>query len=165
LITNEMLYTGVQVNYYFVCKRKLWFFSHGISMENKSEDVLLGKLLHNRSYRNVKKDILIDRISIDFVERNGEIVLHEIKKSRKLERSHRYQILYYLYSLKRKGVNAKGMINYPLLRKVELIKLEDENEIKEILLNIEKIISLSEPPAPEKKKFCRKCSYFELCWI
>ncbi|MEM7818400.1 MAG: Dna2/Cas4 domain-containing protein [Candidatus Aenigmatarchaeota archaeon] len=27
------------------------------------------------------------------------------------------------------------------------------------------MVSLPKPPKPEKKKYCRKCSYFELCWI
>lgn len=39
MIENELLFTGVQVNYYFVCKRKLWLFSHNIGMEKESEAV------------------------------------------------------------------------------------------------------------------------------
>ncbi|MEM3489504.1 MAG: Dna2/Cas4 domain-containing protein, partial [Nitrososphaerota archaeon] len=38
LMTNEdMKFTGTQVNYYFVCKRKLWFFSHNIELESDSD--------------------------------------------------------------------------------------------------------------------------------
>lgn len=37
--------TGVMIYYYFVCKRKLWYFCHDIQMENVSqnENVQLGK--------------------------------------------------------------------------------------------------------------------------
>ncbi|MEM3192938.1 MAG: Dna2/Cas4 domain-containing protein, partial [Candidatus Parvarchaeota archaeon] len=36
-------FTGTQVNYYFVCKRKLWFFSHNIELESDSDLVLMGR--------------------------------------------------------------------------------------------------------------------------
>ncbi len=35
--------TGVMIYYYFVCKRKLWYFCHDIRMETENEDVILGK--------------------------------------------------------------------------------------------------------------------------
>ena len=37
--------TGMMVYYYFVCKRKLWYFCHEIRMEANNEDVQLGKIL------------------------------------------------------------------------------------------------------------------------
>lgn len=37
--------TGVMIYYYFVCKRKLWYFCHEIRMEAENEDVILGKYL------------------------------------------------------------------------------------------------------------------------
>lgn len=42
--------TGVMVYYYFVCKRKLWYFCHEIRMESNNEDVQLGKILDETSY-------------------------------------------------------------------------------------------------------------------
>ena len=30
--------TGVMIYYYFVCKRKLWYFIHEISMEAENEN-------------------------------------------------------------------------------------------------------------------------------
>ena len=32
--------TGVMIYYYFVCKRKLWYFCHDIRMEAENEDVV-----------------------------------------------------------------------------------------------------------------------------
>ena len=36
--------TGVMIYYYFICKRKLWYFCHQITMEDGNENVQLGKL-------------------------------------------------------------------------------------------------------------------------
>jgi len=166
MLSKEASITGVQVNYYFICKTKLWLFSHFASMEHTSDTVALGKLLHEGSYKR-EKELKLERINLDFVKKRGFIVIHEVKKSRKLEKAHIYQLLYYLYYLKQKGIEAMGEINYPLLRKKEKIELKDEHEreIKEILSEIASIIRMEKPPKPEKKKYCRKCSYFELCWV
>ena len=38
-IFKSLTYTGTQVNYYFICKRKLWYFSNNIEMESESNNV------------------------------------------------------------------------------------------------------------------------------
>lgn len=159
--------TGVQVNYYFICKTKLWLFSHLATMEHESEAVALGRLAHEESYQRARREIKIGPINIDFVKRGDEIVLHEVKKSRKLERAHVYQLLYYLYYLKQKGIEAKGVINYPLLRRTEEVSLGEgqTEEIEAIIRDIGKVVGEKKPPEPEKKSYCRKCSYFEFCWV
>jgi len=164
MITSEIIFTGVQVNYYFICHRKLWLFSHNIGMERENEAVKIGKLLHEESYRGMEKDVLLDRISFDFIERKGKIIIHEVKKSRKMEKAHHYQLLYYIYSLKRRGVEADGVINYPLMKKVEKVRLENEEEIEAILDSIKSIVSMPSPPPAERKKYCKRCAYYEFCW-
>lgn len=161
---RSLSYTGTQVNYYFVCRRKLWLFSHNLEMEHASELVHIGKLVHETSYERKFKEIELGNIKIDFLEKGCEI--HEVKKSKRIEKAHAYQLLYYLYYLKRLGVIAKGVINYPLLRKKVDIELtqDKEQEMEEILMEIEKLLMQSSPPEAEKKHYCRKCSYFELCW-
>lgn len=47
--------TGIMVYYYFVCKRKLWYFCHGIQMEAENENVQLGKFLDDSSYSRDSK--------------------------------------------------------------------------------------------------------------
>lgn len=54
--------TGIMVYYYFVCKRKLWYFCHGIQMEAENENVQLGKLLDDSSYSRDSKHVLIDNM-------------------------------------------------------------------------------------------------------
>jgi CRISPR-associated exonuclease Cas4 len=159
-------FTGTQVNYYLVCPRKLWFFSQNITMEQTSELVELGRLVHESSYPRERKEIQIERIVIDFSSRDG--IIHEIKKGRSLEEAHRFQLLYYLYYLKQKGITAiKGEIDYPKLKKKETVELtpETERQLEEILQKIEDVLAEEQPPPRiEKLSICKKCSYYELCY-
>ena len=115
---------------------------------------------------NEGEEINIGDIKIDFIKKGSGLVIHEVKKSKKIEKAHRYQLLYYLYYLKNLGVEASGMIDYPLLRKKEKISLTpgNESEILEIINGIKEIIALPNPPDAERKKICGKCSYYEFCW-
>ncbi len=122
--SNSLIFTGTQVNYYFVCKRKLWMFSRQLNQEQSSDTVALGKLLHETSYARKRKEIEIGPIKIDFLK---GCEVHEIKKSKKIEKAHEWQLLYYLWFLKQKGIDAKGMIDYPLLKqRVEAVLTEEK---------------------------------------
>lgn len=69
-------------------------------MESSNEDVELGKLIDENSYSNDEKHINIDNvINIDFIRLDN--VLHEIKKSNKIENASIWQVKYYLYYLKK----------------------------------------------------------------
>lgn len=108
--------TGVMIYYYFVCKRKLWYFCHEIRMEAENEDVILGKILDESSYSKNEKHINIDNIiNIDFISEHKE--LHEVKKSKVVEDAGIWQVKYYLYYLWKRGVKGiKGKVDYPLLK-------------------------------------------------
>ncbi len=155
------------VYYYFVCKKKLWYFSNDLNMEFNSELVGVGKLIDETSYSREKKNILIDEtISIDFLK-DWKIV-HEVKKSRKIDEAAKWQLKYYMWVLKNKGVDIeKGILDYPLLRKREEIILneQEELELKLVIEDIEKIISSKLPPDITKTGICKKCAYYELCYI
>jgi len=133
-------------------------------MEEKSDLVLLGKLLHETGYKRKFKEVSLGRIKIDFLEHGTEV--HEIKRSRRIEKAHLYQILYYLYYLKSLGVDARGVLNYPLLKKRVRVDLnnEKEKELENILVEIGEILSSSMPPEALRLPYCRRCSYYELCW-
>ena len=158
--------TATQINYFFVCHRELWLFSHQINMEHTSELVELGKLLHETSYKREKKEIQIGPIKIDFIGKDG--VIHEIKKTPSVEKAHAWQLKYYIFYLKKLGVqNIKGEIDYPKLKKRTEIELtiEDESELERILVEIKNIISSEVVPEVINKSICKKCSYYELCYI
>lgn len=159
--------TGVMVYYYFVCKRKLWFFTNDLNMEQNSELVGIGRLIDETSFSREKKSILIDEtINIDFLK--DWKVVHEVKKSRKLDEAAKWQLKYYIWVLRNKGVKIeKGILDYPLLRKREEIFLtpQEEKELMEVLEQINNIINLDLPPSVINKKYCKNCSYYELCYI
>jgi|YelNatPaOPRAMG01_1025707.scaffolds.fasta_scaffold08043_3 CRISPR-associated exonuclease Cas4 len=168
-VDQKAIFTGTQVAYYVVCPTKLWLFSHFMVQEKNSDLVQLGKLLQQISYRETNKDLIVDqKIVIDFIKKGDKLILHEVKKSSKLEEAHVAQLAYYLYFLKNeKGIETtKGIINYPKERKIVEVELtqEKEKEIEEILQKIKEILSLQKPPKPKYKKYCRKCAYFELCF-
>ena len=97
---SEKLVSGMKIYYYFVCRKKLWYFSNEINMESENENVQLGKILDESTYKNRKKHIMIDNIiNIDYIAEHN--VLHEVKKSRKIEEAGIWQIKYYLYYLTR----------------------------------------------------------------
>lgn len=159
--------TGMQIYYYYVCKRKLWYFVNGLTMESENENVKIGKIVDETSYKNEKKHILInDTINIDYISEHK--LLHEVKKSRKIEEAGISQIKYYLYYLKKRGVEGlRGRIDFPLLKHsvdVELTK-EDEIELEKAIENIVKISSLDLPPEFERKRICKSCAYCDLCCI
>ena len=157
--------TGVKVNYYHICKTKLWLFSHNINLEKENDSVAIGKMLHEDRYKKNYKNITIDGISIDFVKAGKILEIHEIKKSKKMDEADKAQLSFYLYYLKKKGFEATGVLNYPLLNKVERIELspEDEIYIERDIEDIRKIV-LGSIPSPERKKICLKCAYQEFCF-
>jgi len=168
IIEKKLIFTGTQISYYFVCQRKLWLFSRQITMEQESDTVFQGKLLGKERYPRQKKEVAIgENIVIDFLNpRKG--ILHEVKKSPAVEKAHVFQVLYYLYFLKNKGLDGiVGEIDYPLLRKKEKVVLNDEKEkqLQEVLADVSRIIQLAEIPPRISKRFCRKCAYYEFCWV
>jgi len=158
---------GTEVSYYIICKAKLWLFSHGMEMERTSDRVAMGQLLHEESYsRSTHKELMIDNLlCIDFDESSG--VIHEIKMSKAFEEAHKYQLLYYLYYLKQKGLGGlKGVLNYPKSRRTDTVELtpELEKELMSIIEGVRSIKQSSTCPEPAQTGVCKKCSYEELCW-
>jgi len=164
-LEEALNFTGTQVNYFFICKRKLWLFTWGLEMEETSDLVILGKLLHERGYARRRKEVQVGRVKIDFVASGCEI--HEVKRSRKAEDAHLYQLLYYLYFLNRyANIEGHGILHYPLLRRTVNVELSEDRirELELLLEDIDKVLSSSKPPEPVKVPYCRRCSYGELCW-
>ena len=42
---DEQRITGMMMYYYFVCKRKLWYFCKQLTMEQYNENVKIGKII------------------------------------------------------------------------------------------------------------------------
>ncbi len=162
-----MKITGVMIYYYFICHRKLWYFCNEINMEQNSELVSIGKILDETTYNRENKSILIDdTINIDFIK-NGA-VLHEVKKTKSIEDAGIWQLKYYMFYLEQRGVkNISAKIDYPLIRESKEIYLEEEDRdiLRNIEKNIEEIIKEDKPPKVMNDKMCKKCAYFDLCYV
>ena len=118
----------------------------------------IGKLYHEDL-----DEITIDSIKIDMMKR-GKI--WELKKSMKNRKASIYQALYYLYVLKQKGIETSAVIKYRENNRKEEVKLTKENE-REMLKILEDIDEIVNGTLPERidKKICKKCSYYELCYV
>ena len=164
---TENKITGIHIYYYFVCHRKLWYFANELSFEDENENVRIGKIIDDTAYKAQKKHIMIDNtINIDYISEHR--LLHEVKKSRKVEEAGIWQIKYYLYYLKKRGAEGlSGKIDYPLLKQSINIELceADEVYIEKIIDEIKSIVSLPIAPSEDKKDFCKSCAYYEFCMI
>lgn len=162
--------SGLLFNYYIACPRRLWFYAHRITMEHEEELVKIGKyieLFYKEENKKEKRILIDEKISPDFIEKNKDfIVVFEIKKSSKLKEAALWQLKYYLYYLKNKGLNAKGKLIIPEENKEEYVELSeyDIKKIEEMIKNIKEIIKLDNPPRVIKKPYCKVCSYRYICW-
>lgn len=175
-ISLYLSFTGTQVNYYFVCERKLWLFSHGVELETNSDLVRLGKLLHEQSYGREFKEVQIGRIKIDFLQfeesscgdGTKSVVVHEVKKSKAIQGAHVIQVLYYVYYLKHVlAVDAKrGVLHYPLSKSLVSVELNSQGEekVRQVLRDVARVVELRRAPTAVWMKKCRSCAYAELCW-
>lgn len=82
-----MIVTGTHFNYYQLCLRKLWLFANGINMEQESDLVYEGKLVHESSYpqRTARyEEVEIDGVKVDYYDAKNILVLRNaFEKTRK----------------------------------------------------------------------------------
>lgn len=165
-----MVVTATHIAYYHLCKYKLWLFCTGIKMEHTSEEVRMGKIIHQMSYPQRSKrytEVYVEGCKIDFYNRH-EKRIHEMKKSMKMEFVHIWQLKYYIWLLLKNGIkNVTGILEYPLLHKRRKIVLEksEGTYLKKVVKKIERIAIAVRPPKLIRKKICKQCSYFDFCYV
>ena len=84
--------------------------------------------------------------------------LHEVKKSKAIEEAGIWQLKYYLYYLKKRGVEGlTGKIDYTLAKRNIEIELTDEDcrELDKIIDDINKIKEYKLPPELNETKICK----------
>lgn len=169
--TDYDLISGTLVAYFFICQRKLWLFAKGLNLENISGnvDVIKGRVLHEtRFMRENHKEYDFDRVKIDFLKYDDEVIVHEIKKSKKFEEAHIWQLKYYIFTLQCKKIQCtSGVIHYPnSMRTVDVeFTQEDHEEFETAMQEIVSILQEPIPPSRLKKRFCSKCAYFDFCSV
>lgn len=163
-----MKVTGTMINYYFHCKRQCYLFANRINMEDNSENVRIGKVLHEIKAKDEKNseikydNMVLDKITDRYVE--------EFKKSDADVIAARMQLLFYLKNLDDKGVKKDGRLicrENSKSNKIEKVILDEKSkeELEQCVKEIEALVEQKYPPKLEKKKTCSKCAYYEYCYI
>jgi CRISPR-associated exonuclease Cas4 len=161
--------TGTLMNYYIHCKRQCWLHGNRINLEDNSEEVKIGKAIHDvKAKEGERTEVTVENIKIDKITRD---YLVEIKKSDADFEAVKWQVLYYLKILKQKGIDRKGKIEFVEKnkgsRKTYFVDLE-EDELERLDQYEREIIKLIDEPSPPSftfEKKCLKCAYYSYCGI
>ncbi len=163
-----MRVNGTLMNYYFHCKRQCYLHGNRINLEDNSEQVKIGKALHEEKNTQDNTEIALDNIRLDKLT---DEYLTEIKKSDADVEAAKWQLLFYLKILKDKGIIRKGRLEFvekgKTNKKVMNFELTEEAEAKleEHIMAIEELIEQSNIPEVLHKAQCKKCAYYEYCYI
>ena len=131
-----MRVNGTLMNYYFHCKRQCYLHGNRLNLEDNSELVQIGRVIHEvKAQENESAEIAIDNIRLD---RLTAEYLTEIKKSDADVEAAKWQLYYYL---------------------------KEETELEQLILQIEELLSSETVPEAVEKPGCKKCSYYEYCFI
>lgn len=169
--------TGTHINYYRLCKRKLWLFFNSIHLEQTSDLVADGKVIEEESYQQRSERYMQIELSaeyesttivgkIDFFDTRDRVV-HETKRSNKVEQAHIWQVKFYLWLLKLNNIEVeKGILEYPKLREKEEVFLDEEDiaYLKKTIQEIEAVVYDKNCPTIIQTRICRSCSYHDFCY-
>lgn len=180
-----MTINATLVNLYHVCQRECWLHANGVRMEHTSETVADGKLLHETTYpqraekhteielsaKVLPADSEIREVTlygkIDFYDSRNKVI-HETKRSDKVENAHEWQVRFYLWLLKLNGVSqASAVLEYPTIRHTSHLELKesDEKYLEEVVMKLIRLKESVDCPPKINAKICKSCSYYELCYI
>jgi len=153
------------VQAYLVCPREAWLEYHALHADQEHELLALGRLVHETSYKRLRKEIFVDRLLKIDLFREGLVA--EVKRSSRRDDTAELQLAYYLYYLKhQKGLDMEGILLFPKEKRTRKVRLtpEIEEKISRLLAEMRKLFSRREPPPPQRIKECRSCAFEEVCW-
>ena len=162
-----MEFTGKELNYLHVCRRKLWLFRHGIRPELENDLVQLGMLLGEETFTRQEKEIPIGEAGVlDWADfKDG--VIHETKRGRAPGGGDEAQVRYYLAWLNSRGIQAhEAVIHYPRRRETVVVPRNEaaEQMVKQDLAECEEVVK-GPVPAAVRRPFCKNCAYEEICFV
>ncbi|MDU4890128.1 MAG: CRISPR-associated protein Cas4 [Clostridium sp.] len=164
-----MKVNGTLINYYFHCKRQCWLHGNRLNLEDNSEIVKVGKVIHEeRAERSSGTELAIDNIKLDKLTKD---YLVEVKKSDADVEAAKWQLLLYLNILKEKGIERKGKLEFVEKNKgkskILILELnqQSEDELTKVIDSIEKLLKEENVPETINKPSCKKCAYYEYCYI
>ncbi|MDR1150795.1 MAG: CRISPR-associated protein Cas4 [Clostridiales bacterium] len=163
-----MKITGTLINYYLHCKTQCWLSANRLNLEDNSEDVRIGRVLHEiNEEKNKYSEISLGNVKIDKITDDYVI---EFKKSDSDPEAAKWQLLLELFTLKQKGIEKKGKLEYAEKNKqtkTEIVILDDacETKLLKIFEEINTLVEEKTPPKPVLVSKCKKCAYYEYCFI
>lgn len=164
-----MRINGTLINYYFHCKRQCYLHGNRLNLEDNSENVKIGKAIHEeKESKSKNSEIAIDNIKIDKLTSE---YLVEIKKSDADVEACKWQLLYYLKILKDKGIDRKGKLEFVERNKgnnkILYFELNEEllQGLDKYVYEIDRLIQSDEIPPVLNAVKCKKCAYYEYCYI
>lgn len=164
-----MQVNGTLINYYFHCRRQCYLHGNRLNLEDNSEQVKIGKAIHEEKATDSKNsEIAIDNIRLDRLTKE---YLTEVKKSDADAEAAKWQLLFYLKVLKSKGIERKGRLEFVEKnkkdKKVIIVELteEIEMELDNYISSIEQLLVQEKPPECIQTNTCKKCAYYEYCYI
>lgn len=163
-----MKVNGTLMNYYFHCKRQCYLFGNRMNLEDNSEEVKIGKAIHEERAEKENTEIAIDNIRLDKLTAE---YLTEVKKSDADVEAATWQLIYYLKVLKEKGMIRKGRLEFAeknkSSKKTVIIEFteEKERELNRYIKEIEELLEQNNIPPVLSKPKCKKCAYYDYCYI
>lgn len=158
---------GYLVQAFSICRRQVWLLARGVTAEQSNESLTFGRLVDQNSYARERHQVGFGDNKFDFVQgADGELVVCEVKKSSRAERSARLQLAHYLYDLQKAGIEARGVLMFPTEKKRVEVELTDalKAELDCVYAEIESLAQRNVPPPAEHCRYCGKCAYAEYCW-
>ena len=158
--------TGTIINYYLHCKRQCWLFMKKINLEDNSEEVRIGRVLHENKSTTQNAEVAIDNIKTDKIT---DKYIVEYKKSDADLEATIMQVKYYMYILNQKGIKKDGKIEVfeknKQNNKIHYIENNEQinNEINELKKEIEILYNMKIPPKQQRENKCKKCAYSDYC--
>ncbi|MNW39902.1 PD-(D/E)XK nuclease superfamily protein [compost metagenome] len=164
-----MRITGTMVNYYVHCRRQCWLFANGMNFEDDSEDVRIGKVLHElKNESKSGREIAIEGIKVDKLT---DQYVTEFKKSDSDIEATKWQTIYYMYVLKQKGMDRKGSIQFMERNRQDstTISLELDEETEQHMISMleemEQYLDQDQPDPAVLDKKCKRCAYYAYCFL
>lgn len=163
-----MQVNGTLINYYFHCRRQCYLHGNRLNLEDNSEIVMIGKAIHEEKAKGKDTEIAIENIRLDKLTAE---YLTEVKKSDADMEASRWQLLYYLKVLKEKGIVRKGKLEFvekkQTNKKIVIVELgaEEEQKLEQYIKEIEALLESNVVPEGIGKSQCKKCAYYEYCFI
>lgn len=158
---------GTLIQAWTICKRQVWYLARAMTADQKDEHLAFGRLIDQNSYAREKHQVDFGDSKFDFLQsEDGQLVVSEVKKSSRTEKASRLQLAHYLYSLKKEGIEARGVLLFPTEKKRVEVDLTPDliAELETIYVAIETLTSQTLPPPLVHCKYCAKCAYSEYCW-